>query len=135
MDLVAWIRRKPWVAASSVASKNRSSLNAPSSQTRLPSSPLSSTRRPSSWPVGVDNPQLFDTPQLPDEAPQLAVELDPEALVVAGGEAAGLEAAEGPAGEAADEHGRVVDRDRPQLATATGQGPLGHEGLGEGRHP
>src|SRR5829696_5930542 len=45
------MRRKPWVAGSSPVSKNRSSLNAPSSQTRLPSSPLSSTRRPSSWPV------------------------------------------------------------------------------------
>src|SRR5829696_5426457 len=83
---------------------------------------------------GVEEPQLVERPQFPDEAAELAVELDPEALVMPGGEAGGLEAADRPAGEAGDEQGRVVDRDRPQLATAApGKGPLGHEGLGEGR--
>src|SRR4030095_3965063 len=66
-------------------------------------------------------------------APELAVELDGQALVVAGGEAGGLEAADRPAGEAGDERGRVVDRNRPAAAPAAGQGPLPDEGLGEAR--
>src|SRR5829696_1133061 len=80
----------------------------------------------------VEEPQLVERPQLPDEAAELAVELDPEALVMAGGEAGGLEAPDRPAGEAGDEHRRVVDRDRP-AAAAPGEGPLPDEGLGEGR--
>ena len=56
-------------------------------------------------------------------------------LGVAGGDAGGLEAAEGAAGEAGDEQGGVVDRDRPPGAAAVGQRPLPDERLGQRRDP
>src|SRR5215211_4533771 len=61
---------------------------------------------------GVEQPQLVEGPQLPDEAAELAVELHRQALGVAGGEAGGLDAAQRPVAEAGDEQGRVVDGDR-----------------------